>query len=284
MINDKTDPSLNYNESKDKTCLICKREVGLDHDLILHYSVHVGQKAAILPKVNCSICSKLTAICYLIKHMHLHIDDKVLPCTLCDKKFKSKVLLKRHTRIHKDHETYFCDSCGKKFIRKVYLDAHKIKVHQALDPKIQTLECYLCKLQYKSLGTLKRHIYWHSLPKNYLCTQCGESFRVNNALQRHLMRADHDGENRKKFQCEICKRKFYDKTQFVNHRVVHTKERPYKCTYPNCNKAYSSPTNLRDHCRYHTGERPYSCNLCDYKCINSTYLKRHKLLVHIGKH
>lgn len=274
--------STGHNDNTKTNCSFCDRTFKTHHELILHYSIHTLSKVE-LPKINCSICSKPTSIRYLKKHMYQHVDERTFPCTYCDKKFKSNYHLKAHVKIHKEHMTHVCDICGNEFLRRIYLENHKRRAHVVLDEKIRALECYLCKQQYKSMATLKTHIYWHSLPKNHLCTQCGERFRVISLLKRHLMRADHNGESSKKFQCQICASKFYDITQFKNHQVVHTKERPYLCTYPNCDKTYSTSKSLREHRRIHTGERPYHCNFCEYKCINSTYLKRH-MLVHTGRH
>lgn len=262
-------------------CTVCSRDFESPQDLVNHYVVHTSRTS--LPKVICSICGKLAAIGYLQKHMFQHVDEREYPCTCCEKRFRSNFHLRAHLKIHREHKTVNCDECGATFKRKVCLDVHKEKKHPVLDPKIQTLECYLCKQQYKSLSTLKTHIYWHMVPKNHLCTQCGERFRRIDALRKHLLRVDHNGADNRKFQCEVCDRKFVDITQYKNHQVVHTKERPYACTYENCGKTYSTSKSLREHYRIHTGERPYHCKFCPYECINSTYLKRH-MLVHTGRH
>lgn len=113
--------------------------------------------------------------------------------------------------------------------------------------------------------------------------KCGERFRTPDLLKRHLTRADHNGVESRKFQCDVCFKKFHDKTQYTNHKVVHTKERPYPCTYENCDKRYSTKGMLKLHIRTHTGEKPYHCKMCDYSCTSCTYLKRH-MLVHTGRH
>lgn len=113
------------------------------------------------------------------------------------------------------------------------------------------------------------------LPKNHLCVQCGAVFRVESLLKRHLMRADHMGENMKKFQCDICGIKFYDVTQYNNHQIVHTDERPHKCPYNDCDKRYRTKASLKAHICIHTGEKPFQCQLCDFKFTTNKSMKRH---------
>lgn len=205
-----------------------------------------------------------------------------LPCDVCNKPFRNLKNLKQHKKVHEVGDRHVCDVCGKEFLRKAYLIIHKRKIHPKADNKIKALECYICKQYYRSLLALKTHMYWHYLPKNYLCTQCGEQFRKFSLLQRHLMRADHNGVDTRKFQCMICNNKFYDKTQFMAHRVVHTKEKPYTCNYENCDKSYTTKNSLRAHARIHTGQNIHCCKMCDYKFTTSTNLKRH-MLVHTGR-
>lgn len=262
-------------------CYFCKK-VFDDYDrLIIHFSAHVrGNKD--LPKVNCKLCGKESTAGYLRKHMFQHIEGSQLNCNFCEKSFPTHVQLNRHKKIHEEFQHLVCDICGKEFLRKLYLQVHKKKMHPEQNSQITALECFMCRKEFKSLPALRAHVHWHALPKNHLCTICGERFRAYVGLKRHLMRPDHNGENAKKFQCLICYKRFYDKTQFVNHRVVHTKERPYVCTYENCSKRYSTRKSLKEHYHLHTGQKPYQCPLCDYKGAVKMYLNRH-MLTHTGR-
>ena len=58
------------------------------------------------------------------------------------------------------------------------------------------------------------------------------------------------------------------------HSVIHTGEKPHKCTQ--CNFSANNASILRDHIIKHPGEKPHKCNQCDYASINSSDLKKHK--------
>lgn len=276
---------LDYGTGGRFKCHICKKKTYDNYDkLVLHYASHVkGNKE--LSKVRCKICGKLSAVGSLRKHMVLHVTNVhfQISCENCDKKFTTYAQLSRHKKIHEEYQHVVCDICGKEFQRPLYLQIHKSKVHPEFDSKIQAIECFICKKRIKSLPTLKVHMYWHSLQRDHLCTQCGERFRKESLLKRHLMRADHNGETMKKFQCLNCGIRCYDKTQFEQHKLVHTKERPYICHYENCNKSYPKKMALKDHIRTHTGEKPFHCQFCEYKGSSRTLLRTH-MLVHTGRH
>lgn len=282
VVNKKSTPKKS-NTATDGLCLFCKKKFQSYDKLVLHYASHTRNYKLPLPNINCSVCGKACRIINFKKHMYQHTDETPFACTFCEKSFKTKFQWTAHMKIHRRHKTTVCDICGNTFKSQLYLQCHKDRAHPVLDPKIQALECYLCKQQYKSVSSLKQHIYMHWLPRNHLCTQCGLCFQRAGALKKHLMREDHNGIDNRKFECVICSKKFCDKTMFDTHQYkFHRKERPYKCTFVNCDKSYLYSQSLKEHQRLHTGERPYPCNLCDYKGMTSCHLRRH-MCVHTGQ-
>ena len=54
----------------------------------------------------------------------------------------------------------------------------------------------------------------------------------------------------KLFQCKyggLCHKLTPNLSKFMDHMRTHTKERPFKCTYPGCGKAFSQKTNVKQH-------------------------------------
>jgi len=55
--------------------------------------------------------------------------------------------------------------------------------------------------------------------------------------------------------------------------LLHTGERPFKCTVNGCYKSFTSEGKMRAHVRAH--DKPYACQSCGRKFGYSVDLKRH---------
>jgi uncharacterized C2H2 Zn-finger protein len=102
---------------------------------------------------------------------------------------------------------------------------------------------------FRSLANCKNHqLAQHATPaeKVYACDDaaaggCGERFASRRLLTRHVNAAHN-----MRFACEVCGRKFSERTR------------------------------LRIHSRVHNGEKPFVCEQCGYSCSQRDNLKKHK--------
>ncbi|EDV93761.1 zinc finger protein 558 [Drosophila grimshawi] len=74
-----------------------------------------------------------------------------------------------------------------------------------------------------------------AMPLNYVCDQCGASFRVRCNLTIHMLRHTRT----KNYTCPECPKKFYDSyMRNIHLRVRHRGELPFTCNF--CKKAFGS--------------------------------------------
>ncbi|KAG8078804.1 hypothetical protein GUJ93_ZPchr0007g5437 [Zizania palustris] len=80
---------------------------------------------------------------------------------------------------------------------------------------------------------------------------CSMSFGTNRELSLH-----------KRDICPVkgCGKKFFSHKYLLQHRKVHTDDRPLKCPWKDCNMAFKWPWARTEHLRVHTGDRPYVCH------------------------
>ena len=87
-------------------------------------------------------------------------------------------------------------------------------------------------------------------------------------------------EKKRPFECEICNKGFYSKSQLNIHTLrVHEKVRPYTCEL--CGKSYACTSSLNLHIRSaHERKKSYACDKCPYTSTCANALKYHITLKH----
>ncbi len=78
----------------------------------------------------------------------------------------------------------------------------------------------------------------------------------------------------KRVNCDICNKWFSSVSSFIQHKSIHTGEKPHQCEF--CNKTFRQQGNLASHRRTHIGLKPYKCDICDKRFANSSNVVVHK--------
>ena len=81
-------------------------------------------------------------------------------------------------------------------------------------------------------------------------------------------------ENSKPYTCEMCNKKFSDKSYMKTHQLTHLGVRPHACGY--CGKAFFRRRELLRHEAVHTGVKPFQCKICQKAFARSDKLMRHE--------
>ncbi|XP_029167660.1 zinc finger protein 62 homolog [Nylanderia fulva] len=114
--------------------------------------------------------------------------------------------------------------------------------------------CKLCNKTFSLQQSYHAHMRQHADKTQYKCHSCSKKFRTFHNLIRHRKNIHYD---LKDYFCDICDKKFVDKTAMKNHRRIHTGERPYICNI--CNRSFRFRQNLKLHVKTHTNDPSREC-------------------------
>lgn len=82
------------------------------------------------------------------------------------------------------------------------------------------------------------------------------------------------------FSCKACGKSFHVRSLLRKHVIVHTGEKPYKCSYKDCGMVFGQKSSLNRHLELHSGGRCYGCRVCGKKFNRLPYRSIHEANVH----
>ncbi|RZC14267.1 zinc finger protein 271-like, partial [Asbolus verrucosus] len=177
---------------------------------------------------------------------------------------------------------FSCEKCNKNFTCKQNYEVHLKAVHAGERP----FACEECGKRFSYANSLKVHLLLH-FPKSgaddegnaqYRCPSCPKSFRHPSSLQYHR---DSEHTNGRRFVCNKCDKPFKHRQLLQRHQLVHSDERPHRCT--ECNSAFKTRANLIHHTQtVHAGQRSHWCSQCEY--CQKSFLHKVTLRCHMRRH
>lgn len=176
-------------------------------------------------------------------------------CSFCHMGFYSRDAKLKH---ESEHE---CDICHMKANNIYQMRRHKL-LHKG-----KLFKCKYCPMKFGASGNRLLHEQTHTKPLK--CEICDWRCAKKISLFSHMQR-EHSGQPKKKttkprktwqLECFICHATFSRRGTLRYHMCTHG-EKKYQCDL--CGKKFHHKTRLEDHMRYHT--KSLKCNLCDFRC------------------
>ncbi|XP_071838702.1 uncharacterized protein [Apostichopus japonicus] len=97
--------------------------------------------------------------------------------------------------------------------------------------------------------------------------------KVNDISIRTL--SDENWRSKRPYPCDYCGKPFRTSYEKRRHEMIHTGDRPWKCT--ECNKAFVDRACLRNHMKKrHLGVKPYKCSFCDILFFDTMNRAKHE--------
>ncbi|XP_053325785.1 zinc finger and BTB domain-containing protein 41 [Spea bombifrons] len=186
---------------------------------------------------------------------------KLLKCPKCEKIFDRVGKYESHTRVHTGEKPFECDICQQRYSTKSNLTVHR-KRH-ASETVIHSKEhkCPFCSKLHASRKTLVKHV---------------RRFHPEKAQEfLAIKKIKNEG-----WKCDICNKSFTRRPHLEEHMILHTQDKPFKCTY--CDEKFKSRfKRLKHQEKFHLG--PFPCDICGRQFNDSGNLKRHIDYTHGGK-
>ncbi|XP_041830919.1 zinc finger protein 572-like isoform X2 [Melanotaenia boesemani] len=243
-----------------------------------HLLRHCENIHKITEPFRCNHCPKTSPkLRFLIKHEWQHMGRLPFQCALCSLKFKSDPDLAVHQRVHTREKPHLCTECGKTFSQGSNLCRHLRLVHsESRDVKRHL--CTQCEKSFKEKGALRKHQRSKHLQElfRYPCPSCGKMVSAATMARHKLM---HTGEKPFKCSASDCDKFFRSTSEVKRHVLVHhSTQRPFKCD--TCGKGFIGKSYLDAHVKIHSGEKPFACSICGKRFPKAYSMLRHKTLLH----
>lgn len=240
-IPEKILPQISKKPSQIIKCKLCSRTFKYQTSLINHLTV--VHKSKVKNRSNptkskpfeCSICSKrFPDQRKLIHHKKTHKagnkKNPKLECKTCWKVFRDSKLFKSHIQAHL--KNFKCRVCGNESNSKTAFYNHLRKHPEIL------FKCKICEKLFKTKINLEYHMTLHVV---------GEDNTTEIIEQEENCHTEDTAPI--SLQCTICLKEYTSKSSLNKHKIVHTKDRPYKCKL--CPKDYQYSSSLTKHKRTH---------------------------------
>ncbi|CRL07784.1 CLUMA_CG020738, isoform A [Clunio marinus] len=197
-------------------------------------------------------------------------DENAWQCGHCGVKYQTEIDCKSHVMILHSKK-FICPVDHMEFegSRGISLfNAHMYNRHPDMFPN-HVISCTYCHEEFASIFEKLSHMKTCN-EKKFECDHCSKKFFTKTQLIRHLKIVSGDIS----YVCDVCWKSCASTMDLKLHRLSHTNQKPYVCSYPECNKAFKTPTARSSHMETHSNIS-FSCSLCSATFRQRNLLQRH---------
>ncbi|XP_077399360.1 uncharacterized protein LOC144034473 [Vanacampus margaritifer] len=227
---------------------------------------------------NCALCGKFFARQVdMDRHMTSHSEDRPHKCSFCEKRFKTRYVLKRHQK-------EFCKS------QELKRPEDKRHEEQNLDPQpatpINGKVCPICSRTLPYSADMDKHLRSHTEERPFICVSCDKGFKYRDTLKKHQIIHGHEGvreEASKSVEQILAEAEKNPEDAGDAPELPAQPATPQRAcgktlkSCPVCARSFDNIKTLNRHVQSHTEERPFHCVHCKKRFKHLHGLKRHQI-------
>ncbi|XP_061400992.1 transcription factor grauzone-like [Musca vetustissima] len=170
-----------------------------------------------------------------------------------------------HDKFLQEHYKITCNKCHLPFDTFPLLCKHYSKEHNERG----FVTC--CEMKFYDRSLLVDHINFHLNPEYFKCKECGKVLTQRRCLWAHMKLHEE-----KKFCCDVCDKKFVQKSKLERHKLTHLPQQEKKYPCSECGKFFGNEYVLTQHHRVvHLNIYAKVCEVCGQTMPDSNSFKRH---------